>query len=210
MADLKISDLPTDIVTLEDGDKFPVADASALTANTYATAAEVKTYANSDNYYRWIDSAYTLTNTTSSQVLFPTPNKITLGTGFYECLLLISLTSMSGTSGNASFQLNGPGATAVISNITMGVVGIDSTGAAAAQTGTWVNAATTPGNMVSAGLANSMFARIRAAFTVTTSGFMVPAISLANSTVGVSLSAGSYIRIIRVSDLATTSRGNWS
>lgn len=46
MADTKISDLPTDIVTLADGDKFPVADASALTANTYATALEIKTYTN--------------------------------------------------------------------------------------------------------------------------------------------------------------------
>lgn len=46
MADTKISDLPTDITTLADGDKFPVADASALTADTYATALEIKTYAN--------------------------------------------------------------------------------------------------------------------------------------------------------------------
>lgn len=46
MADTKISDLPTDIVTLADGDKFPVADASALTADTYATALEIKTYVN--------------------------------------------------------------------------------------------------------------------------------------------------------------------
>lgn len=46
MADTKISDLPTDITTLADGDKFAVADASALTADTYATALEIKTYAN--------------------------------------------------------------------------------------------------------------------------------------------------------------------
>lgn len=46
MPDTKISDLPTDIVTLADGDKFPVADASALTADTYATALEIKTHGN--------------------------------------------------------------------------------------------------------------------------------------------------------------------
>lgn len=44
MADTKISDLPTDITTLAAGDKFPVADASSLSANTYATAAEIKTF----------------------------------------------------------------------------------------------------------------------------------------------------------------------
>lgn len=46
MADTKISDLPTDIVALASGDKFPVADASALSADTYATATEVKTFTN--------------------------------------------------------------------------------------------------------------------------------------------------------------------
>lgn len=51
MADTKISDLPTDITTLADGDKFPVADASALTADTYATALEIKTYANTANKF---------------------------------------------------------------------------------------------------------------------------------------------------------------
>ena len=44
MADTKISDLPTDITTLADGDKFPVADASALTVDTYATAKEIQTF----------------------------------------------------------------------------------------------------------------------------------------------------------------------
>ena len=46
MADTKISALPTDVVTLADGDKFPVADASALTIDTYATALEIKTHGN--------------------------------------------------------------------------------------------------------------------------------------------------------------------
>lgn len=48
MADIKIGDLPTDVVTLADGDKFPIADASALTIDTYATALEVKTFVNDD------------------------------------------------------------------------------------------------------------------------------------------------------------------
>jgi hypothetical protein len=46
MADTKISNLPTDIVTLADGDKFPVADITAVTADTYATALEIKTHGN--------------------------------------------------------------------------------------------------------------------------------------------------------------------
>jgi len=46
MADTKIKDLPTDIVTLADGDKFGVADESAPTVNTFATALEIKTHGN--------------------------------------------------------------------------------------------------------------------------------------------------------------------
>lgn len=46
MPDLKISALPTDVVTLADGDKFAIADASALTIDTYATALEIKTHGN--------------------------------------------------------------------------------------------------------------------------------------------------------------------
>jgi hypothetical protein len=44
MADIKIGDLPTDIVALAAADKFPVADASAITADTYATPVEIQTY----------------------------------------------------------------------------------------------------------------------------------------------------------------------
>lgn len=46
MADTKIGDLPTDVVTLAAGDKFPIADVSALTIDTFATAAEIKTFVN--------------------------------------------------------------------------------------------------------------------------------------------------------------------
>tara|TARA_R110000868_G_C10882168_1_gene763033 strand:- start:859 stop:1653 length:795 start_codon:yes stop_codon:yes gene_type:complete len=44
MADTKIGDLPTDIVTIAGGDKFPIADASALTTDTYCTATEIQTF----------------------------------------------------------------------------------------------------------------------------------------------------------------------
>ena len=46
MANLKISELPTDVTTLSSGDKFPIAQASALTLDVFATAAEIKTHTN--------------------------------------------------------------------------------------------------------------------------------------------------------------------
>ena len=44
MADLKISDLPTDVTTLASGDKLPIAQASALTSNVYVTASEIQAF----------------------------------------------------------------------------------------------------------------------------------------------------------------------
>lgn len=210
MADLKISDLPTDIVDLAAGDKFPVADVSALTANTFCTAGEIKDFVLADTYWRILTSDYTLIATASMQELFPTPNKLTLATGFYEAVVFMNLNSMSVTSGNASFTLEGPGSTAVIANPTIGTVGIDGAGTAAQQTGTWVNATTTPGNMLTATASIRLFVRIRSTFSVTTAGLMVPGIALANPTGGVTVGAGSYIRVNRFSDLATGSKGPWS
>jgi hypothetical protein len=50
MADTKIGDLPTLTATLASGDKFPVADASALTTNTYVTPVEIRDYAACQGY----------------------------------------------------------------------------------------------------------------------------------------------------------------
>tara|TARA_R110000868_G_C10882168_1_gene763032 strand:- start:61 stop:855 length:795 start_codon:yes stop_codon:yes gene_type:complete len=44
VANLKISDLPTDVGTLASGDKLPIADVSAAGVNTYATMTEVQTF----------------------------------------------------------------------------------------------------------------------------------------------------------------------
>tara|TARA_R110000868_G_scaffold344789_2_gene605871 strand:- start:824 stop:1618 length:795 start_codon:yes stop_codon:yes gene_type:complete len=44
MADTKIGNLPTDIVTLAAGDRFPVYDASATTTDTYCTPVELQTF----------------------------------------------------------------------------------------------------------------------------------------------------------------------
>jgi len=45
MADTKISALPTDVTTLAAGDRFPIADVSASTTDTYCTSTEIQTFA---------------------------------------------------------------------------------------------------------------------------------------------------------------------
>lgn len=207
MADLKISDLPTDIVTLAAGDKFPVADVSALTANTYCTAQEIKDFVTSDFVFRQLLADHSLTNTTAIQNMFPSPASVTLAAGEYEfeCFVIAGL--MSATSGNMKFTLTSGDLGSVV---WIGTTGIDSTGAAAGQTGTWAIANATPGsNMVSAGTSSAVFARVFGRFTMGLGGTLTPQINLANAA-SASMFAGSYIKINRLSDVGVTSKGDWS
>lgn len=207
MADLKISDLPTDIGTLAAGDKFPVADVSALTANTYCTAQEIKDFVTSDFVFRQLLSDYNLTSTTAIQNMFPSPASVTLPSGEYEFECFVIAGNMSGTSGNMKFTLTSSDLGVAV---WVGTTGIDSTGAAAAQTGTWALANATPGsNMVSAGASSAIFARVFGRFTMVSGGTLTPQITLANAAAA-SMFAGSYIKINRLSDVGVTSKGSWS
>lgn len=208
MADTKISDLPTDIGTLAAEDKFPVADASALTADTYATAAEIKTYALSDTSLIRVSSNYTLTNTTSSQVLFPSPNTLTLTTGCYIFDAVLYLANMSATSGNALFDIKGSGTASFLVNV-MQCQGVDGTGAAANQTGTWSTSTASPANMVSAATAATLFTRIYGQFVIDSAGTIIPSISL-QTAAAASLSLGSFLRVTRIGDTSLTNIGAWS
>jgi len=206
MADLKISDLPTDIVALAAGDKFPVADASALTANTYCTAQEVKDYVTSDFMFRQLLVDHELTSSNTIQNMFPSPSSITLSAGEYEFECFFIVAGMSATSGNMKLTLT---SSSIGIGIFIGVVGIDGVGTAAQQTGTWVVANATPGNMVSASTSTSLFARAFGRFTMDTSGTLTPQVTLSAASAA-SLWAGTYMKINRLSDLGVTSKGDWS
>jgi hypothetical protein len=261
MADTKISDLPTDVGTLASDDKFAVADASALSADAFCTAAQIKTFVNTapvfaagtssantwpkmtsgtvlsspeagaleynnsfyatpndsnrgaiavEHYVR-LTSAYTLTSTTSAQQLFnaTTNGALTLPTGmyFFECLL--SLSSMSSTSGNAQFQLVG-GGTAAVDQVLYHAVGVDgATGTAATQTGSTSTSANSPASIVTAGTNTNMQVSIRGTFRVTTSGTLIPSIALVTAAAAV-VAAGSYFRCRRVGETTDSVIGNWS
>lgn len=207
MADLKISDLPTDIVTLAAGDKFPVADVSDLTENTYCTAQEIKDYVTSDFVFRQVLADYSLTSSTSIQNMFPSPASVSLSSGEYEFECFIVAGLMSGTSGNMKFTLTSGGLGTLV---WIGTSGIDGTGVAAAQTGTWTIANSTTGsNMVSAATSTSLFARVFGRFTMATDGTLTPQVTLANAA-SASIFAGSYIKINKLAGLGVTSKGTWS
>lgn len=146
-----------------------------------------------------LDAAYTLTSTTAAQRLFngSTNGRLTLPTGWYVFEALVALTSMSATSGNAQFQLLGAGS-AVLGPVLYHTVGIDGlNNTAAAQTGSWSTASSSPAAAVTAGTATAMLMNIRGSFEVTTAGTIVPSIALLTAAAAI-VSAGSFFRCTRV------------
>jgi hypothetical protein len=261
MADTKISDLPTDVGTLENGDKFAVADASNLSADAFCTAAEIKTYVNTApvwaagsssagtwpkqtsgtllatpeagarefngsfyatpnnsnrgvervEHYARLTADYTLLNQTAAQKLFnvTTNGALTLPTGLYFFDVLLSISAMSSTSGNAQFQLVG-GGTAVVDQVLYHAVGVDgNANTAATQTGSTSNQSNSPASIVTAGTGTAMQVSIRGTFRVTTSGTIIPSIAQVNAAAAV-VAAGSYFRCWRAGGTTDNVLGNWS
>lgn len=209
MADLKISDLPTDIVTLADGDKFPAAKASDLTADVFATALEIKGYVLADTIIRRAPTGgYALANVSTQQALFPTPSGTTLATGVYIFELFFNISGMSATSGNLGFSIIGAG-TATLSNLIIGTLGVDGTGSVATQSGNWVQATSTGAAIVTAATASKVFAQIKGTFEVTTSGTIIPSITLATASEA-TLSDGSFLTISKIGATGLTSKGSWA
>lgn len=263
MADTKISGLPNDVVTLADGDKFPIAQASALTSDVFTTGLEIKTFntnaplfaagstsANSKPkltsgtnlttpevgavefgdeslfftpssgsrnkvYHRHFirtGTAFTLSNTTSSQALFASPNTLTLTLGNYQFNGLIQVTGMSVTTGNALINLLGAG-TAVASNQLINCIGLDASNplTPGTQTGTWTSGSlTTPASCVTAGPGTTLYAKLNGYFTVTTAGTLIPSISLVTAIGTATVFVNSYINIERIGASSVANIGNWS
>lgn len=158
-----------------------------------------------------LSASYTLTNTASAQKLFNSSTNGTLtlptGTYFFECLF--SLSSMSGTSGNAQFQILG-GGTATVGTVLYNAVGVDGNiNTAATQTGSTSNASSSPAALVTAATNTNLHALVRGTFRVTVAGTIIPSIALANAAAAV-VAAGSYFRCYKVGSSSFTTVGNWS
>jgi len=165
--------------------------------------------------YGQLNAGYTLTSTTAYQKLFNlvTNGAITLETGRYSFELVAVITSMSATSGNATFSLLGAG-TAVVSRVLQHSVGADQgnpqSGTPVAQTGTFSNAETMGGTLAVAGTAAGVGTELHGMFNVTTAGTIIPSISLVTAAAA-NVEAGSYIRITRLGDTGSNyTSGSWS
>ena len=162
-------------------------------------------------HFCFLTANYTLTSTTTEQKLFnATANgRLTLpvGTYFFDCNF--SITSMSATSGNLTFDLLGAG-TATLGTVLYFTNAVDNTiiTSAATDQASFQTAAQAAGQIATAGTGTALGAFLAGSFRVTASGSIVPSVALATAAAAI-VTQGSYFRCYRVGDENVTTVGNW-
>lgn len=197
--------------TFGSGSLVPVITVNAKGLVTGVTTAAVSGGGSTPDFiYQSTD--YTLTSTTSAQKLF---NQTTNGrytfasTGLYRFKAFIWMTTMSGTSGNAMFDLKGTG-TATISGQVAQVIGVDQSGgtglaAAATRTGSGIlGSNASPASMVTGGTGTEMMAEITGIIQVTATGTIIPSVSLVTAAAAV-VKTGTHLIIEKVAAASTFS-----
>lgn len=156
-------------------------------------------------------STRTLPNDTSENAIFnsPTNGRLTLETGLYRFEGMLSVTSMSGTSGNAAIDIVGAG-TATTANWLWAAWGRDnsSTTAAATVTGSFTTSQQSVASIVTAGTGTAMQIVLQGLFEVTSAGTVIPSITLVNASAAV-VGIGSYIMLERMGASSVVSLGQW-
>lgn len=166
-------------------------------------------------YFVCLSGNNTLSNSGSEQSIFDglsggtAGGTLTLpeGTYFFECI--VSVSSMSGTSGNAAFDILGAGS-AVLGTVMYNWTGIDN---AVNAIGNWSsgmsNQGQTPNAWASGATNTTLQGVFRGTFRITTAGTIIPSITLANAAAAVIL-AGSYFRCHCVGSKTVERVGQWS
>lgn len=152
-------------------------------------------------------SNYTLSNVGTRQKLFnlgtSSGGAITLAARIYSIRTQLYITSMSGTTGNGTFDIKGAG-TATLGNSIRHSIGIDATAptTAATQTGVWSINITSNG-MATNTTGASVAVTITGLLVVTTGGTIIPSITLATAAAAV-VNAPSHIIIDQISSSSGT------
>lgn len=160
----------------------------------------------------YLDADYALTNTTSQQKLFNTTTNGTLTiseTGLYKWELHALISAMSGTSGNADFDILGAG-TATLANPLMSIISRDATvGTLGTLGGGVAQIYATSGGVASPTTATGLHVTLFGIFKVTATGTIIPSITLATGANAIA-EAGSHFRIQKVAPASVFSVGAWS
>jgi len=148
-----------------------------------------------NEYFVCLSASYTLTSQTQAQKIFNATSNgaLTLPAGTYIFEMLLSVSSMSATSGNAKIDILGSG-TAAIGTVLYHTVGLDgAVNTAAGFGGSMSNAVGSPASIVSAATNTALQISLRGTFRVTSQGTIIPSISLVTAASAV-VAAGSYFR----------------
>jgi len=157
------------------------------------------------------DATRTFTSNTNQQAIFnsPTNGRLTLETGVYEFECLVSMDTMSATSGNGKFSLLGAG-TATLAAILYLTNGID----AALDTITAVSgvvevtstvAAT---NMATAAVGTVFTFWVKGTFEVSSGGTLIPSFAQTTAAAAV-VKIGSFFKCRRMGSTSLVSVGQW-
>lgn len=161
----------------------------------YASNAASKRAVIEATYFISLLNTYTLSNVNTQQALYGSSNNtFTLATGLYEFEALVSVSSMSATSGNAKIDWLGAG-TATITSWQWAYTGVDN---ATAQVGAWQSSMqvtnVTGASMVTATINTGLQFWAKGTFRVTVAGTVIPSITLVTAAAAV-VGVGSFIKI---------------
>lgn len=163
-------------------------------------------------YWLILNATYALASSATAQKLFNTPTNgtLTLPVGTYRYEALLSVNTMSATSGNAAFGILGAGTATIASALSI-ATGIDAAiGAGAAFGGSYWTGNTSNAAIVTAAVNTAMGVLIKGVFRISVAGTIIPSITLATANLAV-VQANSYFVAQRLDASATaTSFGPWT
>lgn len=177
----------------------------------YASPAASKRGVLANHHVICLASTNTLSNSGAEQALFDQTGSgaLTLQTGTYRFECLVSLSSMSGTSGNMGFNLLGAG-TATVGSVLYMIDGSDNAiNAVSANTQFTSNAAAAAGPVVTATTQTALQLNIRGSFRVTGAGTIIPSCTLANAAAAV-VAIGSFFECWQIGSSSMQTVGQWS
>jgi hypothetical protein len=206
----------------ETTEKFRINNTGALGFGgaNFGIQGDVLTSSGSGDVPSWGGAEYTqvmtdiktLTSTTASQSIFPTAtDTITLPVGTYEYEMVLHLSGMSATSGNALINILGAG-TATISSALSQAVGVDTTTIntpGAAQYSAWTGTSSAA-SVLTAGTGTAMTVFINGVFRVSIAGTIIPSLSLVTAAAA-TVNVNTHMHVRRIYTAAGTgSFGPWS
>lgn len=194
------------IASIAAGQEFAL---MALSANEYDFISDTVADA---PIFGQLAADYTLTSTTAAQKLFDfsANGAVQLPTGRYSFSMMVQITGMSATSGNATFSLLGAG-TATIASVIYHSFGIDTTNPLAAgnRNGSASDTSTATTTLVAGSTGTALFAEINGFFNITATGTIIPSIALTTAAAAV-VKANSYFMCERKGPTGSNTQGDWS